>query len=458
MMAVIKSNKKNKIRLIQNICIAGNIRHYRPGVLTKDPVINLLLIIFVIRPIIDLPYDDSIVLGINLAGLTAVLVLSLGMVCVIRHPRLKFLKFEYWLFIYMGIAFCSALIHLSNLSDFAYVARMLSSLVFLFCVAPRIEKDTLKKCYKLFIFASLIPIAISFMQVMHLVPFTYFDHSMGREIGRASGGYRHPSSLVRVVMFSIIYTFYLMENDWSKWKKNLCAVSYLALAISSIIISYLRSGYFTLVIIVCLWYFLKYKRNMTKLFCKVLGIGIIVILAFSVVYSQGLLQVNLQEFTRFFAISNIINKDAGGTSGFYLRGRFAFIQRLMISLKASPAYVVLFGNGVDVSIYNGINMKIADMHFIRLIWNCGIVGFAVWGVYILSFFKNIWKKRKRNIDKMFINMAICLFVFYFLWGITKEPTTQPNFMYHIFLIGGFVCHNEYLKKEGIVHAVSGKKN
>lgn len=443
----IKCNKRNEVQLIQNICVIGNIWHHKLEILTKEPVISLLLLIFVLRPIIDLPYDNSIVLGINLAGLTAVLVLSLGLVWVIRHPKLRFLKFEYGLFIYMGIAFCSALIHLSSFSDFAYVARMLSSLVFLFCVAPQIEKDTLKKCYKLFIFISLIPIAISFMQVMHLVPFTYFDHSMGREIGRASGGYRHPSSLVRVVMFSIIYTFYLMENDWSKWKKKVCAVAYLALAISSIIISYLRSGYFTLGIIVCLWYFLKYRRNMTKLFCRVLGIGIIVILAFTFVYSQGLLQVNLQEFTRFFAISNIINKSAGGASGFYLRGRFAFIQRLMISLKTSPMYVVLFGNGVDVSIYNGINMEIADMHFIRLIWNCGIVGFAVWGCYILNFFRNIRKKRKRNIDKVFIHMTICLFVFYFLWGITKEPTAQPNFMYHIFLTGGFVCHNKYLKRK-----------
>jgi len=452
----IEINNRSTNQLAQSIRLTENIRHHKPEILTKEPAISLLLIIFILRPIIDLPYDNSIIFRINLAGLTAVAVLGLGLVCIISHPRLRILKFEYWLFIYMGIAVFSTLIHISSFSDFAYVIRMLSSLVFVFCVAPQIEKETLIKCYKLFIFASLIPIIISFMQVVHLVPFTYFDHSMGREIGRASGGYKHPSSLVRVVMFSIIYTFYLMENDWSKGKKKIYAIAYLAIAISSIIISYLRSGYFTLGIIVCLWYFLKYKRNMMKLFCRVLGIGFIVILAFIVVYSQGLLQVNLQEFKRFFAISNFINKSAGGTSGFYLRGRFAFIQLLITSLKSSPVHVVLFGNGVDVSIHNGINMKVADMHFIRLIWNCGFVGFAVWGFYILGFLRNVWKKKKKSLDKLFINMAICLFVFYFLWGITKEPTTQPNFMYHIFLTGGFVCHNKYIKKEDMDYASSGK--
>lgn len=256
------------LRKLHNICsFKGEIKN----LLIKNKkqfIEDILLFVFAIRPIIDLAWKYIILLNMNLAGLTAIIIIILSILYFTFYPKLS-LSFTSCIgIIYVIYIGTITLINSSSLIDFNYSLRLMSEIVFLIVIAPHISIKKLDTLLLLFTITTLVPIFITYFQTMGIIPYTYFDYINGVQICRGSGGYRQPSVLTRFCSIGLLYTFYMLEDKkMSKSKKSLLII-YIILNILAIILSYHRTGYLLVIIETLYWLYLKNQKKLEYLLVK----------------------------------------------------------------------------------------------------------------------------------------------------------------------------------------------
>lgn len=400
---------------------------------------NILLFLFIIRPVIDLAWERTIFMGMNLAGLIAVFTIILTVTYFIAWPTMPVNVTVCTGILYATYIGYITLLNFTSLGDLDYALRLVSELAFLIVVAPRISPEKLNKCILLFTIMTLVPIFITYFQVIGIVPYTYFDYVNGVKISRGSGGYRQPSVLTRFCSVGLLYTFYLFENERlsRNIKKILCV--YIVLNIIAVMLSYHRTGYLLVFVETVLWLYLKNAKKMSRFIGKTLAGIILILIAFTVIYKLGLLSIDLSTLKSMLSISNIFTISDGKIT-FGLRGRGRMIETLKLGFIENPWYYTLFGNGVAINAVTGIGMEVADMEFIRVLWNGGVVGMCIWLIHFISLKKAVAKyKNVENIDSLY-RLATCMFWIFIIWGLTIEATNSPNLMYHVYLICGVFCY------------------
>jgi hypothetical protein len=248
-------------------------------------IIKVLLIIFAIRPIIDLAYEKNIILGLNLAGIIALF--CIFMMLMYATITRKFL-ISISLLVFIPYASTITIINATTFNDFADLIRMISSLAFLLVVAPTVDEKTLLKYLKIYILITLIPIFLTYLQVAGLADYKYWDWVDGVHVARATGSYSQPSVLTRFLVFGILYSLYFIYSGKINSFKSKCILwIYILLNIISVFFSYHRTGYFLIALIIGLWLWEEYRSNMMKLIINIIPIILIIIVLFAALYKNG---------------------------------------------------------------------------------------------------------------------------------------------------------------------------
>ncbi len=401
-------------------------------------IVNILCVIFVLRPLIDLFWDGSIFFGFNLATLIALLNIGLFLVyilvkkkIVLNHTSVSLLAFV----AYTGII---TVIFMNSYEDLSYFIRVFSVAPYLIIVAPNISREKFEKILFAYILVSLVPIFISYLQAVGIVEYTYFDYVKGVKISRASGGYRQPSALTRVCIFSVIYVLYFWESKCTTLKQKVVVYVYLGLNAMAIFLSYHRTGYAMLVIVLLIWIYLKERKRFVKLIIKGLVVSCAILSLFFGAYFLGAFEVDLSTFQNIFSVDYLFTIE-NGSFDLALRGRDKIIEKLFLAFAENPWYNTVFGNGQEDNLISKISMRVADMDWIRVVWNVGLVGMIIYTYHYLNIFRNVRRIRRRlNNQDLRYRLVICVFVVSLIWGFTLETSNTPNIVYHLYFVVGYV--------------------
>ncbi len=402
--------------------------------------IVIMELIFGFRPIIDLFWEWEIISGVNLAGLTALLVLALTAVFFAGQKRIPMPFMAGSAILVVAYTGFMTTVYAGTVNDFIYVTRLASGTAFLFVVAPYISKKRVERCLQVFILATTVPIFITFLQSAGVVEYTYFDSVGGAYFGRGSGGYLHPSVLTRFCVFGILYVLYFLETKWRDWRKRLFAYIYILLNITAVSLSYHRMGYLQTICIPGLWFLLRYKEQLYKYLVRILAACAAVSMLFYILYMCGIFSIDLTTFQRLVSLDNVfLVRDGKWT--LILRGRDSMINILVASFLRHPWYNILFGNGVNINASSGLSMATADMELIRVLWNCGLIGGMVWLLHLRDIWKSLRSVGIALQNNALYQLGVCVFVSYLLWGVTLETSETPNILYHLYLVCGYAYYS-----------------
>lgn len=402
-------------------------------------MIKILMIIFIIRPIIDLFWDFNVG-PTNVAGILG-MILS-GMLYFTFFLALKRRKIYLNRTNLIFIVYCTivTLFTFNTIGDLDNLFRILSSIIFLFILSKNITEQQLEKLMKWFIIITLVPIIISFLQAMGIVDYTYWDYLTSGRVGRASGGYRQPSVLTRFLTFSNLYCLYFM----SKYKENLkikrYCITYLILSCASVFLSYHRTGYLMNTLIIVSWGIINNKFRVSKLIFSSMFVLVVVGLCLYILNELNLISITFEDFKRLISFDNVA-KFENGTFKLVLRGRGRIIEDLIYYARNSPWYYSILGNGINNNLITGFSMEFADMDWIRIAWNYGLVGIVIWVSQYISFINILIKGKLNKINKYVLYLGVYSIVIYIIFGFTIEATITPNFMSHIYLIIGYIGCN-----------------
>lgn len=402
---------------------------------------NIFCLIFILRPLIDLFWESTSFFGVNLASLIAVINIGLMVCYYLKKKTLSVDNVAITALVFVIYVGTITMIFMQELDDLAYFLRILSAIPYYVIVAKKNSKEKFEKCLLIYVCISLVPIIISYLQLMGVVDYTYFDYVSGVTIFRASGGYRQPASLTRVCVFSLIYVLYFLETKIRFFKHKLLVYIYLLLNIGAVFISYHRTGYAMLIIVLLLWLYMKNRANFMNFLRKTIIAVCFVLIVFLVAYVTGIVDIDLSVLQTMLSVDNIFVVE-NGTFELTLRGRNNLIDKLIAGFELNPWYNTLFGNGIASNSVSGISMQVADMDFIRVLWNTGVVGFVIYNFHYLSLYQKLkCIKRQLSNGNVLYRVSVCIFVIVLMWGVTLETSNTPNIVYHLYFIIGFVYYN-----------------
>lgn len=411
---------------------------------------KFLTLIIVSKPILDLFWDFKI-MGINISGLVAFLLTILYFIIILinyKHSKLYLNKYSFMLSIYSLIS-CFFFIILpksdSIISSLTNMLRLISPMVILIYLGNNLKINNIEKIMNIYILVSLIPIIISFLQVAGIVEYTYWDYIGGNKIARASGGYRHPSVLTRLLIITNLFSLYFTSTT-----KKLKYYIYILISCLSIFLTYHRTGYLLICMTMLLWIALNYKKTIISV-VKFIGILLSIMIVLVIILNTFNFDTEfISMLNSLVSIDNIFRIE-NGEFIWVLRGRAKFIELLINSIKNQQWYFTILGNGIDKNAYTGLSMYTADMDFIRILWQYGFIGILLWLGQMVTFMRGCLqiKKYKNMNDKYnkMINLTIIIIICYIFFGFTIEATMSPNFMYIIYLFVSFILGNRLKYKD-----------
>ncbi|MFH1440644.1 MAG: hypothetical protein ABIH18_01170 [Candidatus Omnitrophota bacterium] len=374
---------------------------------------NILFLILILRPLIDLAWDKYL-LGFNPANFIGILLFFAVIIILIFKNKTLFFPKSFILF--LPAVIISNVMFNRYLYDYASFFRLVSPMIFLFYFWK--DETSLKKIevfMKWFIVISIIPILISYLQYIGIFSYTYWDWlPVIGKMGRASGGYKHPTSLNRILIFTIVFSLYFIHTGKKMWPYML----YLMLALLSVFISYHRSAYFIILIIFILWYINLFK-NFKRKWSAMIILSIIVLLVVLIIVKFSTIK-----------LSHVVNYST--LSG--LHGRDIKFNRILSLYQELPLIRQLFGNGSGIY-YNNYRFQFLDNDFLNYLWRYGIVGLFTWFLVLFEFFSSTFTLKKANLkDYLFNKMTRIVLVCYVLFGMVVEASFLPNFMYIIYSV------------------------
>lgn len=310
--------------------------------------------------------------------------------------------------------------------------RLYAGVSFLFTAGIVMSReDSFNKFAKYFILATSVPVLLSFLQRVGLLPFEYWDWIEGERVGRVSGTYQHPLGLIYFLIYAIPLSLYLLSYSECSRRNRVALWIFIALSLLAIVFTYHRMGLVVVGLELWLWWVLTKKYVRAVLLILLGGLAV-----FWFSDWIGILYEN---------VVAIVGGKVAFSSGEFLRGRGMNWYLFLSSLFQSHPLFWLIGRGGSVAEgfaphfgYWSSNEPHND--FIRILHAYGFIGLVLYASILLSFF---WKSlRLRCLDDHFLryvgNLMIVVLVSIILMSITTEPMRYPSGVWYLFAIGAVV--------------------
>ncbi|WP_143193813.1 hypothetical protein [Micromonospora sp. CB01531] len=259
---------------------------------------------------------------------------------------------------------------------------------------------------------------IAWLQVAGVVPYTFFFKLPGGNIGRASGGYFHPASLGRLLIFAVFFLY--AAGDRLRLRPVL-RLGVLALLVATAVVSTHRVSLLCILMIMAA----LEARRLPAMGRWVRGLPLKVFVAGAVAVA-AVLAVLLFRFGGFlwqrgaFLVKNVGSLDV--TNKDFMRGRGEIWFHYADAWGDAPFGVWLTGLG-----YEPWNAH-SDSIRVFVVW--GILGLVLMGVVTVS----LWRTTSRLITVEARWVLAVLYITTAVFALTQKPTSYSYYVW-LFIFG-----------------------
>jgi O-antigen ligase len=344
---------------------------------------------------------------------------------------------------------CAALSVLFSPSSWGVneLLRLLSGVAFFYTAGPLLaEPRRFDYFAKRLLLVCSVPVVLSFLQLAGALPYTYWDWIDGVRIGRISGGYQSPVSLVYLFVFLFPLALYVANR-----KSQTSAVRQFAwflVASMSVVLAftYHRVGYVTIVTEVFLWLYLSGRRNGIRIFLLVIVI--------SAILSFNFLQV-------LYAPAQVFGTETdANSSGEFLRGRGMQWYLYMDSYVSSGPFhwVMGLGGSVIPSVLwedpadNPLSPDEAHNDYIRILHAYGLVGLLLYLSILVAFWRRALQllRSTNSFARELARIMLPALVGVMILSVTTEPMRYPTEVWYLFGLGAALFYVR-VKPERLSH-------
>ncbi|MGW4291828.1 O-antigen ligase family protein [Micromonospora chersina] len=264
--------------------------------------------------------------------------------------------------------------------------------------------------------AAVVHCVLAWLQVAGVLPYSFYFELPGQKIGRASGGYYHPMSLGRLLMFAVFLIYVLGDR-----LRVRAAVRYalIALFVATGVVSLHRFTIVCLAVIVVAFEARRlrgWRAGMTRRRLPLaVGAAVVVVAAVAGALSSATIR-NKAHVTLTEVGSLDVRSDT------FMHGRGAIWNDVAEILHRSPLDVWLFGFGYEPW----------DMHndWLRVLVIWGVVGVGLTIAVLVGLYRLI---RAQLSPAGRLPLAV-LYATLVLFGLTQKPLAYPYFLW-LFVFG-----------------------
>jgi O-antigen ligase len=279
-----------------------------------------------------------------------------------------------------------------------------------------------------FLAAVSVPIVLSYLQVAGLLPFEYIDYVNDEAVGRASGTYPHPVSMLTFFLIALPVALFL----WA-WRKRegksvwLLAVFMIAMFVA-VALTIHRTAYIAMPLELIIWVALASRLNRRT-----------VLIALGVLLAIGL--IALPWLIMLFGEATRDTLGVGAGSEEFLRGRGVRYYLFLSSYVNGGPLVWLFGRGGSVanSFVPGFGMlESNEPHndFLRLLHAYGLLGGGVYVWMVVRYLRRAWwlLRSSEFFSRQVGIMILAIVPPLFLMSSISEPLRFPSFAWYWFAL------------------------
>jgi hypothetical protein len=304
--------------------------------------------------------------------------------------------------------------------------RLLAGITFFYTSGRLLaDPDRFHRFARLFVLISSVPLFLGFLQLAGVFPYDYWDWIDGVLVGRLSGTYPTPLSLVYLLIYAVPLALYLLNCKSSGSMRRGIAWIFLAAAAIALVFTYHRAGYIVIALEVMLWLYLAkgHKHALALLIC----LGILVF------FSLGALKLFYGQ-----ALS-----DSGEVDSEFLRGRGFQWYLFVNSIYTSGPFHWVFGNGgsvianVDPNAATILSPDEAHDDFIRILHAYGVLGLVLYVSILVQFIRKAIRGLRSDYPfaRSVAMVMLPVLVAVILLSITTEPSRYPSGVWYLFALG-----------------------
>ncbi len=285
----------------------------------------------------------------------------------------------------------------------------------------------------LFLLAVSVPVLLSYVQAVGLLPFEYWDTIGGQNVGRATGTYQHPLGLVYLLVYAIPFALYLYDKRRSRFFYRAGVLLFIVASLVALGFTYHRTGQFAILLEIAIWMLLTRKNAKYYLAAALL-----------------VLAVTITVFWQFFSMfyRPLTDAFAGGLDIFdpnFLRGRGMNWFLFLYSYYAAGPIHWLVGRGGSVAegFVPGLGFYTSNEphnDFIRILHAYGLIGLGLY-VAILGRIYRLSKWLRRTGEPFSQGMGtlgVSLLPSIILLSITGEPMRYPAAVWYLFTVASIL--------------------
>jgi O-antigen ligase len=385
--------------------------------------------LLVTKPLIDLtwhwPFFDFGVQEVNAQTIVGLIALSLNLIFLIQRPWDH--RIPRIVLIFLAFASFSVLCT-PTAEGFNELLRLLTGATFFYSAGSLLAKEKqFDRFAKVLVVVVSIPVLLSFLQLVGAINYYYWDWIGGGAVGRVSGTYPTPLSLVYLLIYVCPLAFYLSTGKKHSPLTRLWGRVFLVAACMALVFTYHRAGYITVVLQGLLWLYLTRGKKAAGALLIVVGLIVILSLgSLATLYGGG------QAIT-----------DSGLADDEFLRGRGFQWFLFLSSYASSGPFHWIFGNGgsvipdLDLNLTYVLSPEEPHSDFIRILHAYGIVGLVgyltIFGLFIRRTLRLLSCKNEFTRDIGRIMLPVLLAVL--LLSITTEPMRYPSGVWYLFALG-----------------------
>jgi O-antigen ligase len=371
------------------------------------------LFLYQLKPVINLGYKYKIA-GINLQSITIIIFLVILTLYVLFAKQEKKSKEYYVAFVLITLYVTWVCLSTAiNNPSVQALPDLLKSIIlvpiFFGGYVYFYEPENRIRNMVVYLFVIDLITIIGYLQMMHVIPYSYRGYISGQIVGRVTCGYLGPRDYINFVIIGVAFIFYLTEVSKSSWVKIISWVS-LGFWLPVVYYAYLRSGYIALLVFVTVYLYLKKKLGNLVFFMGLLVIGAM-----------------LATDTLFGIFEHTITSIETGSYEKLGHNRLGSWIQIFRYFFDGPVHKWLIGYGAFPVIHGHI---INDAHndCIKVLLETGFVGFALFYYFIGLCVKEAVKCMREHPvreERALGGIAVALFVATGLYGITVRPSDYP---------------------------------
>jgi O-antigen ligase len=276
-----------------------------------------------------------------------------------------------------------------------------------------------------------VPLTLSLLQVVGLLPFEYWDEVGGEMIGRASGTYQHPLECVFFLVYAVPVALYRWEKARQGSRERKFLAVFFLLTVVALGFTFLRAGWVTIAVELGIWYALKGQIKKISL-----AIGALIVLG--AVFSGW-----LSDF--YQPATELVSGQTDLASGKFLRGRGLIWMNFVVSYaRGGPVHWIIGmgGSVADTYLTELLTFGENEPHndFIRILHAYGFAGLFLYLSLIVAFVREglLLRKSSKPFRSGIGRILICSIVGILLLSLTAEPMRYPTGIWYLFVLASIV--------------------